>query len=208
MAQPLIYPLLPSNTPPQPTWLKLQIFCHFWFELILGTWMLPEGRSCTEISSLEKRDQSTPLPKHCICSTVSLPCHKSILWVICNYAALAQQHNIQMGIFWWICIRNMQKMKRLEWLTSLILQCDVRRSVQKTSQELGNCPMEIWLKFWNLVQILKFGQNPEIWSKSLKLLETQKLGQNPEIWSRSWNLVEILKFGQKPEILLKFWNLV
>ena len=34
---------------------------------------------------------------------------------------------------------------------------------------------EIWLKFWNLVEILKFGQTFEIWSK---------FGQNSEIWSK------------------------
>ena len=41
---------------------------------------------------------------------------------------------------------------------------------------------------WNLVKILKFGQNPEI----------LKFGQNPEIWLKTWNLVKILKFGQNP----------
>ena len=38
------------------------------------------------------------------------------------------------------------------------------------------------LKFWNLVEILKFGQTFEIWSKF-------------------WNLVEFLKFGQNSEFL-------
>ena len=41
---------------------------------------------------------------------------------------------------------------------------------------------EIWSKFWNLVELLKFGQTFEIWSKF-------------------WNLVKILKFGQNSEFL-------
>ena len=63
-------------------------------------------------------------------------------------------------------------------------------------------------KSWNLVKILKLGQNLEIWLKSWNLVKILKFGQNSEIWSKSWNLLEILKFGWNPEIWLKSWNLV
>ena len=68
-------------------------------------------------------------------------------------------------------------------------------------------------KFWNLVEIQKFGWHPEIWLKSLNLvnilklwtnLEILKFGQNFEICLFSWDLVEILKFGN----FLISWNLV
>ena len=46
---------------------------------------LSASRSCTQILSLERRDESAPLPKHFICSTLSLLWHKSIFWVLRNY---------------------------------------------------------------------------------------------------------------------------
>ena len=76
-------------------------------------------------------------------------------------------------------------------------------------------------KFWNLVEILKFGWNPEIclkfWNFLKDLKKLQKIwnlvdfftfGKNSEIWLISWNLVWILKFGLFSEIWLIFWNLV
>ena len=67
---------------------------------------------------------------------------------------------------------------------------------------------EIWLKFWNLVEIFKVGRNSEIWSKFWNLVKSLKFGQNFEIWSKFWNLVKILKFVQNSEFLcLQIWYL-
>ena len=63
-------------------------------------------------------------------------------------------------------------------------------------------------RFWNLVEILKFGRDSEIWSRFWNLVEILKFGGNSEIWLRFWNLVEILKFGRDSEIWSRFWNLV
>ena len=81
---------------------------------------------------------------------------------------------------------------------------------------------------WNLVKIVKFGQNFEIWPNLwnfwqnseiwLKLpiwlwfglVEIVKIGKNCEIWSKLWNLVEIVKFcwicGYFLQIVRFGWN--
>ena len=57
---------------------------------------------------------------------------------------------------------------------------------------------EIWSKFWNLVEILKFGRKSDFF---FNLVEILKFGRNFEIWSKFWNLVKILKLGQNSEFL-------
>ena len=72
---------------------------------------------------------------------------------------------------------------------------------------------EIWLKLWNLVQLLnlagivKFVWNCEICLKLWNLAEIVKFGWNCEIRLKLWNLAEIVKFGRNSEMWLKLWNL-
>ena len=66
--------------------------------------------------------------------------------------------------------------------------------IVKSGQNDQNC--EIWLELLNLVQILKLRQNCE----TLQQCEIVKLGPNCEIWSKLWILVKIVKFDRNCEI--------
>ena len=96
-----------------------------------------------------------------------------------------------------------------------VLSCFGRYSAWKFGVNSG-----IWSKFWNMVEIQKYGGNSEflvkipkfdwnseIWLKFRNLVQILKFGQNFEIWLKFRNLVEITKFGWNCKILLKIWDL-
>ena len=73
------------------------------------------------------------------------------------------------------------------------------------------------VKLWNLVKIVKSGQNDqncEIWLELLNLVQILKLRQNCEILqkceiqSKLWNWVQIVKSGPNCEMISKISNLV
>ena len=59
-----------------------------------------------------------------------------------------------------------------------------------------NC--DIWMKLWNLVEFVKFGQIVKL-SQIAKFGQIVKFGRNCDIWSKLLYLVEIVKFGQNCE---------
>ena len=67
--------------------------------------------------------------------------------------------------------------------------------IVKSGQNDQNC--EIWLELLNLVQILKLRQNCE----TLQQCEIVKLGPNCEIWSKLWNDFKDFKSGPNCEII-------
>ena len=58
------------------------------------------------------------------------------------------------------------------------------------------CWLKIWSKLWNLVILVKSGQNCERWGKLQNLVKIMNSGQYCELWSILWNLVNIVKSGQ------------
>ena len=70
-----------------------------------------------------------------------------------------------------------------------------KSNINKTSQELGNCPMG---------QREAFLKERIYWKKSF--IEEETIGKNLEILTKFGNFVEIVKFGQNCELWSKFWN--
>ena len=66
--------------------------------------------------------------------------------------------------------------------------------------------VEMWMKCWNVNQILKYESNVVMWIKCCNVNQMLKCETNAEMWIKCCNMNQILKRESNVEMSIKCWN--